>query len=267
VDQKQINSEFVSTFNKNPALINPLILKLFFKYLYNGIYFFSDITFVHTKTAKRVLGKYHRGWNKKIVIIPTAIPLVPQKTFKKKNYFFYFGYIARRKGLENLVSGFKSFLTKNPRTNFKLILAGGVIKGQESSLKELMGIMRSANLKNHIKYVGFLNRREQYKLYSESYAVVIPAKLSISASGPLYHALSHGKFILASNIGHLKDEIKHGVNGYLTDNDSWDQAFKTVTSRASLMRKIEEGAREEAGLRTPLRTAQKYYQYYQSLLS
>ena len=77
---------------------------------------------------------YYPHGQKKIKVIATAIPLVDSKKYKKEKYFLYFGYIARRKGLENLIQGFKEFCKKNPKSKFKLLLAGGVIKGQEESL-------------------------------------------------------------------------------------------------------------------------------------
>ncbi len=266
VKPSQIDEQFVKTFNKNPKLIKPGMLKLFFRFLYTTICLFSDLCVVHTETAKEVLSKYSPRHEQKLFIIPTAIPQIKNQFLKKKSYFFYFGYIARRKGLENLVAGFKKYCQKNPKSNFKLLLAGGVIAGQESSLTELKKIISLPNLKDKIKYLGFLERRTQEKLYAEAYGVVIPAKLSISASGPLYHAFSHGKFIIASRVGHLKDEVVSGFNGYLISNGKWEAAFSKAIKNPTWVKKIEKGSRETAQKRTPLKTAKIYVKTYNSLI-
>lgn len=267
VSPNQIDSGFVKTFNQNPKIIKPVFLKLFFSFLYKSICQFSDLCFVHTKTAKQVLLSYYPNGKNKIKVIATAIPLVSRKKSKKKKYFLYFGYIARRKGLENLIEGFKKFSKKNPKSKFKLLLAGGVIKGQEESLLELQKIIAKAKLKNKIKYLGFLEKEAQTKLYKQAYGVVIPAKLSISASGPLYHAFSHGKFIMASNIGHLKDEIANLHNGYLIPNNGWSHGFSRAIKSPNWVRKIELNSVNTAKQRTPLKTAMKYFKSYNLLIT
>jgi glycosyltransferase involved in cell wall biosynthesis len=263
----QIDDEFVFTFNQNPKIIKPILLKIFFQYLYVTICSFSDLCIVHTKTAKRVLMEYFPKGDKKINIIPTTIPSIVKTNLKKKKYFLYFGYIARRKGLESLIDGFKKYCQKNPKSKFQLLLAGGVISGQEDSLKELKKSISTSRVKNRIKYLGFLEKDKQSKLYEEAYGVVIPAKLSISTSGPLYHAFSHGKFVIATNIGHLKDEIKSEHNGYLISNNHWYQAFTKSINNPKWVARVERGAAETAMARSPLKSSKIYKMTYKTLIS
>jgi hypothetical protein len=124
VSPNQIDSEFVKTFNQNPKIIKPIFLKLFFSFLYKSICQFSDLCFVHTKTAKQVLLSYYPNGKNKIKVIATAIPLVSQKKYKKKKILLYFVMPEER---SRKYSRFKNLVkTKN---KFKLLLAGGVIKG------------------------------------------------------------------------------------------------------------------------------------------
>jgi len=266
VDPDQINDDFVKTFDKDPRFIRPILLKIFFKILYISTCLFSDLCIVHTKTAKRVLLGYYPRAIGKIKVVPTTIPLVKKVAAKKKKYFLYFGYIAQRKGLENVISGFKKFCMSHPKSEFQLYLAGGVIKGQESALLQLQKTISNPKLRAKIKYLGFLERKEQEKLYQEAYGVVIPAKLSISASGPLYHAFSHGKFIMASKIGHLKDEMIHNKNGYLVKNSQWKNAFEKAVLDKKLVSKLENGATLEAKARSPFVSGKKYKIIYRSLI-
>ena len=156
--------------------------------------------------------------------------------------------------MENLINGFRSFIKKHPKSVYKLFLAGGVIKGQEESLKEIKRLIGSSK---KIRYLGFLNQKRQDILYQKAYAVTIPAKLSISASGPLYHALSHGKFIIASKVGHLKDEIIDHENGLLIKNSQWAKAFAVALKEHKLVHKTEKNNLALARIRSPHRTAKK----------
>lgn len=265
VSPDQINKHFVETFNKNPQIIRPLYLKIYFSYLYKTICLLSHRVIVHTELSKQVLQEYLPSAKDKIIVIPTTIPHVKMVKAKKKKYFFYFGYIAHRKGLENMIEGFKEFIKENPKSGFNLILAGGVISGQEKALEDLKKTISKNALKNNIKYVGFLNLKQQNQYYREAYAVVIPAKVSISASGPLYHATSHGKFIIASNIGHLRYEIKNNYNGYLISNSGWQKAFQKVIKNPVWVSKIERGTKKTAIERSPLKTAKKYIKLYEQI--
>ena len=55
--------------------------------------------------------------------------------------------------------------------------------------------------------------------------VLIPAKLSMGSSGPLLHYYNNSKFIIASNVGHLKEDVKNKKTGLLVKNENWLKAF------------------------------------------
>ena len=84
---------------------------------------------------KDILTKDYGVQEKKIHMIRTIIPKHTLSKQKKGMYFLYFGYIVRRKGLEKLIHGFAKFHKKHP--DFKLVLAGGTIRGQEKAKDEI----------------------------------------------------------------------------------------------------------------------------------
>lgn len=266
VYKKQINSEFIRTFNQNPKIIKPWMLKAFFHYVFKSIEVLSHQIIVHTNLTKSVLVSDYDLKSFKIEVIPATIPQKLNYLATSKPFFFYYGYMARRKGLGHAIKGFVKYLKDNPRSKYKFIMAGGVIKGQEESLTEIIKEIKDSKMTKRIQYVGFLEESDQDRYYQNAYAVVIPAILSMGSSGPLYHANSYGKCVLASNIGHFKEDIKHLQTGILVANDQWDKAFELAVNKPSLVKKIQEQVSIKTLARSPLKTAKKYERIYDKIL-
>jgi glycosyltransferase involved in cell wall biosynthesis len=201
-----------------------------------------------------------------INVIPASIPVQVEHNGLISKYFFYFGYLARRKGIDYLLEGFKSFLVKNPEKDFKLILAGGVIKGQELAREEIMNKIEKLEITNSVQLRGFIDEKEQIQLYQESYAVVIPALISMGSSGPLYHATSHGKAVLCSRVGHFLEDVEEGVTGLLVENEQWDKAFLYAVNNPIHIFKMANAARLRSKERSPKKTANLYLNIYKKLL-
>lgn len=266
VFKDQIDREFIRTFNQDPNKIRPFMLKTFFNYVYKSISITSDHMIVHTNLTKKILTQDYGVEGSKVHVIPAAIPEKPTYKGKKEPYFFYFGYMARRKGLGYALDGFKNYLKNNPESKFKLILAGGVIKGQEDSLLEITGMISKSGLKDKIIYKGFIEEKEQDGLYHKAYCVIIPAILSMGSSGPLYHANSYGKCVIATKIGHYLEDIDDGKTGILTENSNWDMTFEYVINHPEKVEKIENAVELKAKSRVPVETAKYYLKIYSTQL-
>lgn len=260
-----IDDSFVRTFNQNPKILRPWMLNLFFGYLYRMIGYFSTRIIVHNHTLKSHLVDDYKIPEIKIEVIPATVPEKKRRAGKKLPYFFYFGYMSRRKGLDLAIKGFEKFLSSNPRSKFRLILAGGTIKGQEASLQEILDTISNSKFSHKIIYKGFIEESEQDKLYEDAYAVIIPSILSISTSGPLYHATSFGKCVLASKVGHFLEDVEDGKTGILVKNNSWSKAFSYVVKNPKVVAEIEKNTIKKAMLRSPINTAKKYVNLYQNL--
>jgi glycosyltransferase involved in cell wall biosynthesis len=123
----------------------------------------------------------------KIEVIPISIPRRSANGAVKEKYFFYFGYMVRRKGLGFVLDGFKRFVEKYPKTTYNLVLAGGVIGGQERALTEIEEMISKNILQDRVWIRGFVDEKDLDGLYGKAEAVVIPAKVSMGSSGPLFH--------------------------------------------------------------------------------
>lgn len=265
VYKKQINKEFMKLFHQESLFVQPLILKMVFYYLFRTISLFSDAILVHTFLAKDILVSDYGVSAIKTTMIPIAIPRRFNYKVKKEKYFFYFGYMVRRKGLGYALDGFRKFLLKNPHSPFKLVLAGGVILGQEKAFDEIKNDIKNNKLTDKVSIKGFIEEKEQDILYQKAYAVIIPAIVSMGSSGPLFHANSYGKCVIASKEGHFLEDIRDKETGILTNNNKWDEAFAYAANHLEQIAIIEHNVALKARSRSPIKTARLYLDLYRSL--
>ena len=266
VYQRQIDRHFLSFFLMKPVwYIQPYTLKCIFFLLFASTSFLSDRIVCHSEMMKDILTSDYSVNRDKVTVIRTTIPERAHQPAVRENHFLYFGYIVRRKGIEQLIEGFKKISRQYP--NFRLVLAGGTIRGQEKAKKEIQQIIKKYKLEDKIELTGFIDHKKIEELYQHAYAVVIPAKISMGSSGPLYHAQSYGKCILASDIGHFKEDIQHMKNGVLVNNTSWHKALKQIIANKVLLHSLESGVRRMAKKKLPPIIAQKYKDMYSSLLN
>ena len=264
VYKKQVTQKFVWLFN-GKSFMKPFMLKSFFHYIYICTALFSNKVIAHTNRKLDILTHDYFINPNRISVIPVIIPFRKRTNSVTKPYFFYFGYMVRRKGIEELIAGFNSFITTHPKPSYQLIMAGGTIRGQENALQEIKNIIQKFGLSERVILRGFIEESEQHKLYAESTAVVIPSLVSFGFSGPLYHAFSYHKCVLASNEGYFKEIIANNENGVLVKNNNWASSLHTVASNNSLRKLIEKKVMSQAKLQAPSKVAKEYLRLYQSL--
>ena len=115
--------------------------------------------------------------------------------------------MVRRKGLGYALEGFRKFIEENPESEYQLVLAGGIIKGQEEAFEEIKDIIKENKLEEKVIIKGFIEENVQDDLYRKAYAVIIPAEVSMGSSGPLFHSVSYGKCVICSKIGHFLEDV------------------------------------------------------------
>jgi len=265
VYKKQVDSKFIETFGYDPNKMGPFLVKAFFSYVYFTVTNFSNFNIVHTNLTKTILTQDYGAPASKIQVIPATIPQRDVSNATNDHYFFYFGYMVRRKGLGFALEGFKKYIDKHPESDFKFILAGGVIKGQEQASDEIKESVKKYGLENKVEIKGFIEQKVQDNLYTHAYAVVIPAILSMGSSGPLFHSNSYHKCVLTSNIGHFLEDIDNHKTGILVENSKWDEAFEYIVDNPTVVHEIEKNVKEKAMNLTPEKTASIYVNLYQQL--
>ncbi len=263
LDLDNLNDDFISAFHLRSFLARPFFLKRFFSMILRSIGWMADGIVCHTEHAVTLLDRQYRVSEKKVTVIPACIPEKRVHNESPENYFLYFGYITPRKGLETVISAFSDFQKKY--TDYRFILAGGTIPGQEAYVETIKKRVTSYPA---IEFRGEItDESELDSLYEKAYAVINPAKINVGSSGPLYQARGYHSCILASDVDHLKEDITHLENGMLVDNDHWVDAFRKIAADRELRGVLIKNTVRLALARNPKNTSNNYLKYYSQILT
>ena len=169
----------------------------------------SDCALVYYKD----LGFYSNS-NIKIKIIRNAINFSEEKVKEKiqnklnnnrngKINFLYLGRLFYYKGIENLISIFKTI--KN--NNIYLTIAGN--GPLENYVKE--------NIKNddRIKYVGFVDGKLKEEILYNSDVQICPSEFLETFGLVILEGYANANVIIASDVGDYKNNVVHKKTGYL----------------------------------------------------
>lgn len=122
----------------------------------------------------------------KIISIPNLTPPYTGK-LESKNQILHIGRIGSDEKNSELVV--QSFLNSNLKDEFNLILAGSI----EPFFKDYLDKINT----DRVVYIGMLDRKELFQLYSESRYLLMPSKYEGFAN-VFGEALSHGLEIIVS---------------------------------------------------------------------
>lgn len=274
VKQKEVDSRFLETFAfpQSPLLVLPV--KFFFFFLYYICGKFSDRIIVHSPGLRQIMIKDYFVNPQKIEVILEGVPEYSPKykkmvltnswidRIKNKPFILYFGYLVRRKRLEDLIDAFKNISSEYP--NHLLVMAGGCLqKDYEESIKKRAEDCPAIIFTSHIcdKELGWLLEKCLF--------TVVPATYSISASGPLSHIMRFKKPVIVPKLGVLQEEITDGVEGlYYQPNDSVSltRALRKLVEDNELREKLSRNMQKKSASRTWSKIAQKTIYLYEDLM-
>jgi glycosyltransferase involved in cell wall biosynthesis len=145
---------------------------------------------------------------------------VPYEIFKINNLneerrMFYLGTISRRKNLLTLIKSLN--LVRNEIKDFKLVIAGKMV--DKDYFDEIMNYIAKNNLKNNVKYLGRITKKQKYEEYSKMNFLILPS-LYETAPMVISEAFAAGKPVIASNICGIPYMIDNERNGLLVDPKS-----------------------------------------------
>lgn len=112
------------------------------------------------------------------------------------------GFIRRDKNLHQLISAVAQL--KMSHHNLVLYIVGKALRPEDQDYyKELIKMVERMNISDNIIINNsFLSDEVLGVYFSAADIVAIPYGRVIGASGPIHHAMSRGKHIVASNLGH-----------------------------------------------------------------
>jgi glycosyltransferase involved in cell wall biosynthesis len=122
--------------------------------------------------------------------------------YSDKTVILCSGFLRRDKNLHKLISSVASLLEKH--SDILLMISGKALREEdEIYYNELLALVSELNIEsNVIINNNFLSDDLLDTFFNAADIVAIPYGRVIGASGPIHHAMSRGKYIVASNIGH-----------------------------------------------------------------
>jgi glycosyltransferase involved in cell wall biosynthesis len=179
---KNIRKCFILNDKKGVDAMNKEI-KDIFQFLPDPIQ--TDIPIVDVNTIKNIAGKYKISKDKKVLLL--------------------FGQIDNRKNLINIIDALRLFPIEI-KNQICLIIAGKIndkVRDVYISYLDEFGKEVNATYNNQ-----FVTDEEREVLFQSCDVVLMPYIDFYSSSGVLGHAISHGKRIIVSSLGILKDIVE-----------------------------------------------------------
>tara|TARA_B100000963_G_C22625701_1_gene672203 strand:+ start:504 stop:1682 length:1179 start_codon:yes stop_codon:yes gene_type:complete len=216
----EVRSLWEERFKKN-NLFSFFIFSII-TYIETLLMYFSDHIVAINKNLKVELQNRFILKKRKITVVENAIDLdriFTSKVNRNELVFGYVGTLSPIEGIDLLIKAFKNLSLKN-----KLLIFGNGIEIE--NLKNL-----SKGIKN-IEFKHNISNAEIVKAYNQIDIIVNPRKSSYLTNSvtPLktLEAMAYKKLVLASDVGGMKELIKHEKNGILFKSDSLIELEKAL---------------------------------------
>jgi glycosyltransferase involved in cell wall biosynthesis len=161
-----------------------------------------------------------------------------QKNDNKKRYILYTGGLKARKGLFDLIESVKYVCNLDSGEKF-------VICGKGPFLQKLMKKAQRMNVKDHIVFLGYIDRNKLVQTYQNATIQVIPSHYE-GLPTVILEGMSCGLPVVATDIGGNNEVISTGSNGFLVPSKSpkaLAEAILKLLNDHQLMKRIGEAAR------------------------
>ncbi len=124
--------------------------------------------------------------------------------FQHKNYFLYYGRLAREKGILTLLKAVRQL--NNLDIAFYIVGDGP----ERLSLKKYV----EENHLSQVHLTGYMGGDELKRMIDNCTAVVVPSEWYDNSPLVIYEALAKGKPVVVSQMGGMPELVQPGINGY-----------------------------------------------------
>lgn len=153
----------------------------------------------------------------------------------EESHYLYLGRMVQEKGIRSLIEAWKHLINELGKDCPKLVIAGS---GPMDN--EILGI---AATYPQIEHVGFVEGDVKTRLIHSCKAVMIPSICWESLGLTVYEAYAHGKPVIASRVGALKETVHEGQTGWNHLPELPQEIAKAVidAEKAGAMGRIQRG--------------------------
>jgi len=182
-------------------------------WFYKSSNYFESIDFFFVLTEFQRNKVLNLGINRhKIFLKPNAVPFFKQTDVSSRRGYIYIGRFEKSKGVENLLEQWVKLDSK-----FHLTLVGNGVDFIECKRK-----YSRAN----IIFMGKCNRSETQKILSNHKYLIQPSLWYETFGLTILEAMSKGVPVIGTNIGTRKEFIKDNINGFLYDNNNFNEVIQ-----------------------------------------
>ncbi len=260
-------TEYVHYVPIRPKAITRNFLVGLMKWYYNG----CDGVVVPSTPIGKMLHSY--GVKTDIEVIKTGVVSVPDsnagvKAATRARYgindddflLLYVGRIAREKNLTMLLDAFKLVADKHP--SVRLLLVGG-----GPALEETRRYASDIDIADRATFAGMLSRHDIEPIYSSADAFAFPSTTETQGIA-ICEALSAGLPVVAANAGGIPENVQHGVDGFLTEDDPREFAdrIEFLVTHEPERQKMGEQARSNAARFSIERMVDDFERFYSSII-
>lgn len=187
----------------------PLFLsKLAFSFFFTSVVKFSNKIYVHSKEQYNSLSLDYPGFKSKFILNHIGIDYAVSNIADRREFlleesydFLIFGYIAPRKGIENVLNAIK--LLNQTNVYPSLLICGFVQDKNMDYYNEIKTIICNFNL--NVKIIPGIEDVYVDSLFSQVKCVLFPYHDVLGASGPLGFAIANRVPYIAVNKGIFAD--------------------------------------------------------------
>jgi len=198
---------------------------------------------VATEKEKQQLIAYYGALPDKIGVVPCGVNMglfkpVDKITARQKLGFtdekivLFVGRIDPLKGIDKLIRSIS--LLKNSE-KIRLVVVGGD-ENSQPELEKLKNLADELNIRDHVDFRGLVKQEKLPYFYSAADICVVPSYYESFGLVPL-ESLACGTPVVATDVGDLRNIIKHGETGYILKDNSPEEISRAITSQLSLPRK------------------------------
>ena len=194
----------------------------FIGFLYRKIFKSEDVLFLCSRDGSwhDSLKKNLRNENLHILFNGYNLQKNQKKSNKSIFKLLYVSRLENGKGLIDFIQIIENYLNKYGKKDFEVTIVGG------GSLKEkLIQICNEKNIYNNVSFIGDINHKQLYKIYSQSSLFVSLNSFGIY-SNTVIEASANNLPIIALDNKNIVDSIKDSF--YLVDKNDYDRLHDVI---------------------------------------
>lgn len=144
----------------------------------------------------------------------------------EKTTVMFAGTITPRKGVETLIKAADVTINQFKLRSVLFLLVGNLTLDEEF-VKKVKEYVNIHNLKNNVKFAGFVSSEDLKVLYTSCDIFVLPS-FDEGFGVVLTEAMASGKPLIGTNIGGIPMQVKDGWNGFLVEEGNERQLAEKI---------------------------------------